>query len=177
MLTNECVTNESASTVFIQIVKKKTPDTVRKLIEAIKERRYELKDSKIHKFYERLKEVSQKLFEEKCIYHLQCYKEVTFVTKLRILSVKICEVETTDENKVQIIEADEQEPENSGKCTKSKSSLYRKKLFAICQKEDDKIGKVDVKSTGKRMLDVVKCLSNKDFSYGLAQYRLQKMLS
>ena len=58
MVTNECVFI-SASTVFIQIVKKKMPDTVRKLIEAIKER-YKLKDSKIHECYERLNEVSEK---------------------------------------------------------------------------------------------------------------------
>ena len=74
-------------------------------------------------------------FEEKCIYHSECYKEVTNVTKLRRLSLKICEVETTDENKVQIIETNEQEPEISVKCTRSKSSLYRKELFVICQKE------------------------------------------
>ena len=33
----------------------------------------------------------------------------------------------------------------------------------ICQKERGKLRKVAVKSTGKRKLDVVKCLSNKDF--------------
>ena len=33
----------------------------------------------------------------------------------------------------------------------------------ICQKEGGKLRKVAVKSTGKRMLDVAKCLSNKDF--------------
>ena len=87
-------------------MKKKTPDTVRKLIEAIK-KQYKLKDSKIHECYERLNEVSEKIFEEKCIYHSKCYKEVTSVTKLRRLSVKICEVEKTDENKVQIIETNE----------------------------------------------------------------------
>ena len=38
---------------------KETPDTVRKLIETIKER-YKLKDSKIHECYERLNEVSEK---------------------------------------------------------------------------------------------------------------------
>ena len=74
------------------------PDTVRKLIQAIKER-YKLKDSKIHECYERLNEVSEKHFQEKCIYHSECYKEVTNVAKLRRLSVKICEVETTDKNK------------------------------------------------------------------------------
>ena len=46
MLTNECV-SISAQTVFILIVKKRTPDIVRKLIEAIKER-YKQKDSKIN---------------------------------------------------------------------------------------------------------------------------------
>ena len=97
MLTNE-FEFISKSTMFIQIVKKKTSDTVKKLIEAIKER-YKLKDSKIHECYERLNEVSEKFFEEKCIYHSECYKEVTNVTKLRKLSVKICEVETKDENK------------------------------------------------------------------------------
>ena len=45
-------------------MKKRTPDAVRKLIEAIKER-YKLKDSKIHECYERLNEVSEKMFEEK----------------------------------------------------------------------------------------------------------------
>ena len=52
------------------------------------------------------------MFEEKCIYHSECYKEKTNFTKLRRLSVTICEVETTDENKVQIIETNEQEPES-----------------------------------------------------------------
>ena len=33
----------------------------------------------------------------------------------------------------------------------------------ICQEEGGKLRKVAVKSTGKRMLDVAKCLSNKDF--------------
>ena len=33
----------------------------------------------------------------------------------------------------------------------------------ICQKEGGKLRKVAVKLTGKRMLDVAKCLSNKDF--------------
>ena len=47
----------------------------------------------------------------------------------------------------------------------------------ICQKEGGKLRKVAVKSTDKRMLDVAKCLSNKDFSYVLTQYRLHKMLS
>ena len=75
-------------------MKRKTPDTVRKLIEAIKER-YKLMDLNIHESYERLNEVSEKFFEGKCIYHSECYKEVTNVTKLRRLSVKICEVETT----------------------------------------------------------------------------------
>ena len=142
-------------------MKKKTPDTIRKLIEAIKER-YKLKDSKIHEYYERLNEVSEKLFEEKCIYHSEWYKEVTNVTKFRRLSVNICEVETTDEHKFQIIETNEQEPENSVKCTRSKSSLYRKELSVICQREGGKLRKVAVKLTGKRMLDVAKCLSNKD---------------
>ena len=56
-------------------MKKRTPDTVRKLFEAIKEW-YKLKDSKIHECYERLSEVSEKVFEEKCIYHSECYKEI-----------------------------------------------------------------------------------------------------
>ena len=86
MLTNECVFI-SASTIFIYIVKKETPDTVRKLIEAIKEW-YKLKDSKIHECYERLNKVSGKFFEEKCIYHSECNKGVTNVTKLRRLLVK-----------------------------------------------------------------------------------------
>ena len=141
-------------------MKKKTPDTVRKLIETIRGQ-YKLKDSKIHECYERLNEVSEKIFEEKCIYYSECYKEVTNVTKLRRLSAKICEVETTGENKVQIIETNEQEI--SVKCTRSKSSLYIKELCVICQKEGGKLRKVAVKSTGKRMLDVAKCLSNKDF--------------
>ena len=33
----------------------------------------------------------------------------------------------------------------------------------ICQKEGGKLRKVAVKSTGKHMLEVAKCLSNKDF--------------
>ena len=33
----------------------------------------------------------------------------------------------------------------------------------ICQKEGGKLRKVAVKLTGKRILDVAKCLSNKDF--------------
>ena len=114
-------------------MKKKTPDTVRKLIEAIKER-CQLKDSKIHEYYERLNEVSEKIFEEKCFYHSECYKEVTNVTKLRRLSVKICEVETTDENKVQITDTNEQEPEISVKYTRSKSSLYRKELCDLSKR-------------------------------------------
>ena len=126
MLSNTCVFI-SASTMFFQIVKKKTPDTVRKSIKAIKEQ-YKLKKSKIHECYERLNKVSEKSFEEKCIYHFEFYKEVTNVTKLRRLSVKIFEVETADENKAQIIETNEQEPKISVKCTRSKSSLYRKEL-------------------------------------------------
>ena len=161
MLTNECVFI-SALIMFIQIVKKRTSDTVKKLIEAIKER-HKLKDSKIHECYERLNEVSEKLFEEKCIYHSECQKERTNVTKLRRLSVRICEVETTGENKVQITETNEQEPEIPVKCTRSKSSLYRKELCVICQKEGGKLRKIAVNSTGKRMLDVAKFLSNKDF--------------
>ena len=150
----------SASTMFIQIAQKKTPDTVRKLIEAIKER-YKLKDSKIHQYYERLKEVSEKFFEENCSDHSECYKKIANVTKLRRLSLKICEVETTDENNVQIIETNEQEPEISVKCTRS--SLYRKELWLICQKEDGKLRKVAVKSTSERMVDVAKRLSSKGF--------------
>ena len=117
------------------------------------------------------------MFEEKCIYHSECYKEITNITKLRRLSVRICELETTEENKVQIIETNEQEPEIPVICTRPKSSLYRKGLCVICQKEGGKIRKVDVKSTDTLMLDVAKCLSNKDFSYVLTQYRLHKMLS
>ena len=41
----------------------------------------------------------KKKFEEKSIYHSEFYKEVTNVAKLRWLSVKMCEVETTDEKK------------------------------------------------------------------------------
>ena len=118
-------------------MKKKTSDTVRKLIEAIKER-YKLKDSKTHEYYEGLNEI----FEEKCIYHSECYKEVTNVTQLRRLSVKICEIETTDENKVQITETNEQELEISVKCTRSNSSLYRKELCVTCEKEGGKLRKV-----------------------------------
>ena len=136
-------------------MKKRTPDAVRKLIEAIKER-YKLKDSKIHECYERLNEVSEKMFEEKCIYHSECYKEITNVTKLRRLSVRICEVETTDEDKVQITETNEKEPEIPVKCTRSKCSLYRIELCVICQNEGDKLRKVAVKSTGKRLLGVAK---------------------
>ena len=100
------------------------PDTVRKLIKAIKEQ-FKLKDSKIHECYETPNEVSGKVFEEKCIYHSECYKEITNVTKVR-RSVRICEVGTTDKNKVQIIKTNGQEPEIPVKCTRSKSSLYRK---------------------------------------------------
>ena len=127
-------------------------DTVRRLIEAIK-KRYKLKDSKIHECYERLNEVSEKVFEEKFNYHSECYKDVTNFKKLRRLSVKICEAERTDENKVQIIKTNEQEPKISVKCTRSKSCLYRKELCVICQ-TGDQLRKVAVKST---------CLSNKDF--------------
>ena len=102
------------------------------------------------------------MFEEKCIYHSERYKEVTNVTKLKRLSVRKCEVETTDENKVQITETNEQEPEMSVKCTRSKSILYRKGLCVICQK-GGKLRKAAVKSTGKRMLNVAKVLSNNDF--------------
>ena len=80
-------------------------------------------------------EVSEKVFEEKRICHSECSKKTTNVTKLRRLSVRICEVETTDENKVQIIETNEQEPKIPVKCTRSKSSLYRKELCVICQKK------------------------------------------
>ena len=48
------------------------------------------------------------MFEEKCIYHSECYKEITNITELRRLSVRICELETTEEKKVQIIETNEQ---------------------------------------------------------------------
>ena len=122
-----------------------------------------MKDSKIHEYYERLNKVSEKFFEEKCNDHSECYQQITNVTKLRRLSIKICEVEMTEENNVQIIETNEQEPEISVKCTRSKSSLYRKELCVICQKEGGKLRKIAVNSTGKRMLDVAKFLSNKDF--------------
>ena len=115
------------------------------------------------------------MFEEKCIYHSERYKEVTNVTKLKRLSVRKCEAETTDENKVQITETNEQEPEMSVKCTRSKSILYRKGLCVICQK-GGKLRKAAVKSTGKRMLNVQKFCLITIFSYGLTQYRLQKML-
>ena len=46
---------------------------------------------------------------------------------------------------------------------KVKSSFYRKELCVIFQKEGGKLRKVAVKSTGKHMLDVAKCLSNNDF--------------
>ena len=36
-------------------------------------------------------------------------------------------------------------------------------VCVICQKVGDKLRKVAVKWTSKRMLDVAKCLSNKDF--------------
>ena len=120
-----------------------------------------MKDSKIHEYYERLNKVSEKFFEEKCNDHSECYQQITNVTKLRRLSIKICEVETTEENNVQIIETNEQEPEISVKCTRS--SLYRKELCVICQKEDGKLRKVAVKSTSKRMVDVAKRLSSKGF--------------
>ena len=108
-------------------------------------------------------EVSEKVFEEKRICHSECYKKITNVTKLRRLSVRICEVETTDENKVQIIETNEQEPKIPVKCTRSKSSLYRKELCVICQKKGGELRKVAVKLTGKRMLDVANCLFNTDY--------------
>ena len=95
---------------------------------------YKLKDSKIYECYERLNEVSEIFFEEKCIYHSECYKEVTSVTKLRRLSVKICEVETKDENKTQIIETNEQELEISVKCTRSKSHLYRRVMCNLSKR-------------------------------------------
>ena len=109
-------------------------------------------------------------FQKKClkrnVFTIQkvrkCYKEITNVTKLRRLSVGICEVETTDENKVQTIETNEQEHEILVKSTRSKSSLYRKGLSVICQK-GGKLRKVAMKSTDKRMLNVAKCLSNKNF--------------
>ena len=50
----------------------------------------------------------KKMFEEKCVYHSECYKEITNITELRRLSVRICELETTEEKKVQIIETNEQ---------------------------------------------------------------------
>ena len=65
MLTNESVLI-SAPSMSIQIVKKKAPNTVRKLIEAIRER-YKLKDSNIHECYERLNEV-QKNFLKKNVF-------------------------------------------------------------------------------------------------------------
>ena len=99
------------------------------------------------------------------------------ITKFRRLSVRICEVETTDENKAQTIETNEQDPEIPVKCTRSKSSLYRKELCVFCQKGGGKFRKVAVKSTGKRILDVAKCYLIRIFSYGLTQYHLQKMLS
>ena len=40
------------------------------------------------------------------------------ITKLRRLSVRICEIETSDENKVQTIETNEQDPEIPVKCTR-----------------------------------------------------------
>ena len=103
------------------------------------------------------------MFEEKRICHSEYYKKITNVTKLRRLSVRICDVETTDENKVQIIETNEQEPKIPVKCTRSKSSLYRKELCVICQKERGELRKAAVKLTGKHMLDVAKGLFNTDF--------------
>ena len=92
-----------------------------------------MKDSKIHEYYERLKKVSEKFFEEKCNDHSECYKQITNVTKLRRLSVKICEVEMTEENNVQIIETNEQEPEISVKCTRSKS-LYKRVMCDLSKR-------------------------------------------
>ena len=57
------------------------------------------------------------------------------------------------------------------------SPVFIEKSYVWFVKKGGKLRKAVVKSTGKRMLDVAKSVSNKDFSYGLAQYRLQKMLS
>ena len=40
------------------------------------------------------------------------------ITKLKRLSVRICEIETSDENQVQTIETNEQDPEIPVKCTR-----------------------------------------------------------
>ena len=52
------------------------------------------------------------MFEEKCIYHSECYKEITNITELRRLSVTICEleIETNEQNQKFQLYAQDQIP-------------------------------------------------------------------
>ena len=104
-------------------MKKKTTESTTKLRNAINER-HQLQDQTFKTFYERFNDITENYFESQCVYHSECYKEVTNVTKLRRLSLK--QSVSCDDNQVEPPEENEfsDEEEILSKSTRSKSNVY-----------------------------------------------------
>ena len=82
------VSNVCKYNFSFQVVKNKTLESIEKLLGAINER-FRLKDPTVTNCYERLDGIPESDLKGKCIYHSECYKELTNVTKLRRLSDKL----------------------------------------------------------------------------------------
>ena len=128
-----------------------------------------MQDAKISDCFERLHNISESTFKEKCIYHSECYKDVTNVTLLRRLSNKKKENDQSgsenrqEEDRDKEMEVESETKEVQRTTRSSKIISYNKELCIICQNRGGKLRKVEFLQTGKNMHEVAKMITNKDF--------------
>ena len=64
-------------------------------------------------------------------------------------------------------------PDKEGKSLRSKSTLYDKTKYIICQVPEVKLGMISVKETGEKMLEVAKKLDSPDFFLPNVEYAIE----
>jgi hypothetical protein len=139
------------------------------LLKSIKER-FQLNDPKIQECHERLKEVSEEVFLDQCIYHLECYKEITNVRSIRRLSVKKQEIGSDDQELHELTKLDEPtnsseaEPQVGKTSTRSKSNIYNKQLCIIYQNDGGNSEKSNFLKQEKKCSKLRSLLPRKIFS-------------
>ena len=129
---------------------------------------YEYCDADAYNCFDRINELDVSFLLEKCIYHAECYKNITHSKNLeRLVKRQKINPDTLGNESNGSIEQriDTETPvqDEAPRLLRSNSQPYFKELCIICQQQGGKLHKVETIHIGQRMLKVAKELPDQLF--------------
>lgn len=153
-----------------KLVSNPRAESLKKLFSCVKERAG-YADAKVLRCWERIKTIEVNEFvNSSYYYHKYCYKLFTNATDIKRSKERFVNKSATLKGELSSVtnesnpETEQIENTQSGHRKSLRSvSIYDKNSCIICQKEGGRLHKVSLKSTGEKMLEVAKQLSDRAF--------------